>query len=262
MSDAPKPTVVEAFSAVMEDVQGIAKHGRVQTNSATFNFRGIDAVMNAVGPALRKHGVVILPNVEEANYRDVEVGKNRTIQRECTVRVRYVIHGPAGDTIEGIAYGEALDSGDKGTAKATSVAYRTFLLQGLTIPTDEPDPDTHVVERAPRQEESPYISAANVEAMRRGCADAGVDIADVVAAASDNRTSDPAELYKSEVPAARDALQRLAAGPMPTGGDKGDQPALPELSTESPVSVVEGAGEPEPVPAGSPATRRRNGGGS
>jgi hypothetical protein len=36
---------------------------------------------------------------------------------------------------------EAIDSGDKSTAKAMSVAYRTALLQALTLPTDEKDPD-------------------------------------------------------------------------------------------------------------------------
>src|SRR5690606_2912843 len=48
----------------------------------------------------------------------------------------------------GATYGEALDSGDKATAKAHSVAYRTFLLQALTIPTHEPDPDESSPERS------------------------------------------------------------------------------------------------------------------
>jgi hypothetical protein len=48
--------------------------------------------------------------------------------------------------------GEAFDSGDKSTAKAMSVAYRTALLQALTLPTDEPDPDETVEELAPRQQ--------------------------------------------------------------------------------------------------------------
>jgi hypothetical protein len=42
-----------------------------------------------------------------------------------------------------------MDSGDKATAKAMSVAYRTALLQVLCLPTDEPDPDSHTYERAP-----------------------------------------------------------------------------------------------------------------
>lgn len=142
-------SVQEAFASVMADVQSVRKTG--QNTQQNYSFRGIDAVMNAVGPALRNHGVVIIPTLEDATYRDIEVGKNRTLMREITVRVRYTIHGPDGDTMEGVAPGESMDSGDKGTAKAMSVAYRTFLLQALTIPTDEPDPDEHSYERAPAQ---------------------------------------------------------------------------------------------------------------
>lgn len=141
------PSVVQAFAAVMAEVQAVGKDGT--NTSQNYNFRGIDGVVNAVGPALRKHGVVILPRLTKANYRDVEVGRNRTLMREVTVEVEYVIHGPAGDEIVGGPVpGESMDSGDKGTAKAMSVAYRTFLLQALTIPTHQPDPDTESYERS------------------------------------------------------------------------------------------------------------------
>jgi hypothetical protein len=36
---------------------------------------------------------------------------------------------------------------DKATAKAMSVAYRTFLLQVLALPTDDPDPDADYIDR-------------------------------------------------------------------------------------------------------------------
>jgi hypothetical protein len=140
------PTVTQALSAVMEDVRAVGKDGRNQQQN--YVFRGIDGVVNAVGPAMRKHGVIVLPEVLEVSYRDCLVGKNQTPQRECTVRVKYVFYGPAGDSVSAIVEGEALDSGDKATAKAFSVAFRICLLQSLTIPTDEPDPDEHNAERA------------------------------------------------------------------------------------------------------------------
>jgi hypothetical protein len=65
------------------------------------------------------------------------------------VQVDYVIHGPAGDSLPASAPGEAMDSGDKATAKAMSVAFRTLLIQALALPTGEPDPDSHTYERAP-----------------------------------------------------------------------------------------------------------------
>lgn len=146
-------SVNEAWAAVMVDVEQVGKTGH--NKSQNYSFRGVDAVVNAVGPALRRHGVVVVPVVEDATYREITVGQNRTLMREVTVRVRYRIIGPKGDTIEGVVYGESMDSGDKGTAKAFSVAFRTFLLQALCIPTDEPDPDSASYERAPREATPP-----------------------------------------------------------------------------------------------------------
>ena len=56
--------------------------------------------------------------------------------------VEFGIYGLDGDAIVGTVAAEAMDSGDKATAKAMSVALRTFLLQVLALPTDEPDPDS------------------------------------------------------------------------------------------------------------------------
>ena len=67
--------------------------------------------------------------------------------RNATVHMKYTVFGPAGDSFTGSTYGEAADAGDKAVSKAQSVAYRTFLLQGLTVPTQERDPDADVHER-------------------------------------------------------------------------------------------------------------------
>lgn len=137
-------TVHQALSKVMGDVQAVRKDSKNQAQK--FLFRGIDAVLNAVGPALRKHGVTILPE-------DVEVHRNNGTTAsgkqtaEVVVKVTYRVYGPAGDSIHGKVAAEAMDFGDKAIAKAMSVAYRTFLLQALTIPTDEPDPDSESYER-------------------------------------------------------------------------------------------------------------------
>lgn len=143
-----KPSVHEAWLAVMEQVKAVGKDERYEGGKTRYNFRGIDGVVNAVGPALRAHRVHVRPVSVKAEYRDAEAGSNRTLMRECTVNVTYRVTGPAGDHFDGEAQGEALDSSDKGSAKAQSVAYRVFLLQALTIPTDEPDPDSVHHERA------------------------------------------------------------------------------------------------------------------
>jgi hypothetical protein len=144
---ATAPNIIQLVASVMTDVTHVGKDG--WNPGQKFKFRGIDAVVNAVGPALRKAGVVPTPVLETVTYRDILTGGNRTPMQQCTVQVRYQFWGPAGDHLDVVVPGEAFDSGDKGTAKAMSVAYRTALLQLLALPTDEPDPDVVSYERAP-----------------------------------------------------------------------------------------------------------------
>lgn len=140
------PTIVQSLNEVMKAVGAIAKSDR---NSAQgFNFRGIDSVVNAVSPQLQKHGVIVMPSVEEYDYSNVEIGKNRTVMGHVKVRVTYTFVGPEGDAIKATVVGEAMDSGDKATAKAMSVAFRTALLQSLCLPTDDVDPDAQSYERS------------------------------------------------------------------------------------------------------------------
>lgn len=145
-------TALESMSAVMDKVRGLAK--RERNAQQGFTFRGVDAVMNAVGPALRDVGAVIVPKVVSVEQR-VGTGKNGGPLTTTRVTVEYTWHGPDGSTITGSAPGEAFDAGDKSTAKAMSVAYRTWLLQALCLPTDEPDPDAHTYD-------APPVSAADV----------------------------------------------------------------------------------------------------
>lgn len=145
-----EPTTIQAALAnVMADVREVAKKDR--NESQRFNFRGIDAVVNAVGPALRARNVVVMPHVEDFNYGTVTSAGGKSMGH-VTVKVRYRFTGPAGDFLDCVVMGEAMDIGDKATPKAMSVAFRTALLQALALPTDDIDPDAESYERsAPAQ---------------------------------------------------------------------------------------------------------------
>lgn len=145
-----KPNIQEALANVMEDVRKVAKSDRNEAQK--FLFRGIDAVVNAVGPALRTHNVIVMPEVLTYDYGTVTVGQRGTQMGHVRLTVAYTFTGPAGDSLKAIVVGEAMDSGDKATAKAMSVCFRTALLQALTLPTDDPDPDSHSYERSAPQE--------------------------------------------------------------------------------------------------------------
>jgi hypothetical protein len=146
MSEKTALPIAQAMGAIMREVGAIAKKDK--NTSQGFNFRGIDSVVNAVSPALQKYGVIVVPTVEDYEYTTVEIGRNRTAMGHVKVKVTYTFIGANSDAIKATVVGEAMDAGDKATAKAMSVAFRTALLQALALPTDEPDPDTHSYERS------------------------------------------------------------------------------------------------------------------
>jgi hypothetical protein len=147
VTETRSPNVFEAFAAVMNEVQSIEKKDRNTAPGQGFLFRGIDAVMKAVGPALRQHGVFIIPTGTDLNSETYQTSKGTTM-RNVTVTMGFRVYGPGGDYFDGVSFGEAADAGDKAVTKAQSVAYRTFLLQALTVPTGDPDPDASIHERA------------------------------------------------------------------------------------------------------------------
>lgn len=139
--------IYAALGAVMKDVGAVKKGDR--NKSQGYVFRGVDAVVNAVYPALVEHGVIVQPNVRDFQYGSVEVGKDRTIMGHARVVVEYTFTSTEdGSAVMTSAAGEAFDSGDKATPKAMSVALRTALLQSLMLPTDDPEPDSYSYERA------------------------------------------------------------------------------------------------------------------
>lgn len=144
-----------AWLRVRKEVRAIAKGEQYNGGGTRFNFRGVDTVVNTFGPVTLRHGVNVFPERVDAVYRDTTTSKGNKM-RECTVTVSWLIVGPKGDTLNCQTQGEALDSADKGTAKAQSVALRVLLLTGGLTPTHDKDPDASHIERG---NEAPARSA-------------------------------------------------------------------------------------------------------
>lgn len=140
------PTVFQVISEVKRKVGAIRKGER--NTQQNFNYRGVEAIVNRVGPHLDKFGIIVTPLMESSSYETVEVGKNRTLMGHATVEVLYRFYGPAGDHIDARVPGEAMDAGDKAMAKAMAVAWRTALIQVLNLRTNDPEPDEMSYERS------------------------------------------------------------------------------------------------------------------
>lgn len=150
-------SVHEAWNRVMTDVRSVAKGDAMREGgqSVKYHYRGIDRVLNAVGPALRRHGVSIWPTAVDTQYDKIQ-SRQGSSMRQCSIVVTYTVFGPKGDSITVASPGEAFDTSDKATTKANSVAYRNLLIVALALPTQDPrlDPEATYVERG----ESPLPS--------------------------------------------------------------------------------------------------------
>lgn len=142
------PQVLACIQAVMTDMakSGVAKN---KTNSAQgFSYRGIDDVMDALSGSLSRHGLIITPHVleREATVRDTRNGGSML---HVTLKISYDFKAVSDGSIEvvGPIYGEAMDSGDKATNKAMSVAYKYATTQEFCIPIsgDDPDAQSHEI---------------------------------------------------------------------------------------------------------------------
>lgn len=144
-----------AIAEVMRSVRSVSKD---QVNSAQhFRFRGIDDVLNAVGPAIRDQNITVMPYVEEIQHESRTTGGGKLVSH-YRVRVRYHFQVPHGEVMVAVSAGEAMDFGDKGLTKAMSVAYRTLWIQALALPTGERDPDQDTYEVEPQTDDSQAVN--------------------------------------------------------------------------------------------------------
>jgi len=146
--------VYKAISAVAKEMaeQGISKDR--ENRQQGFSFRGIDQVYNALAPMLAKHGLVILPRITERTVTE-RTTKSGGVLFYVVVKAEFdFVATEDGSKHTVITYGEAMDSGDKATNKAMSIAYKYAAFQAFCIPTEQTAIDAdaevhHVAARSP-----------------------------------------------------------------------------------------------------------------
>lgn len=159
-------SVYKAISAVAKEMaeQGISKDR--ENRQQGFNFRGIDQVYNALAPMLAKHGLVILPRITERSVTE-RTTKNGGVLFYVVVKAEFdFVATEDGSKHTVITYGEAMDSGDKATNKAMSIAYKYAAFQAFCIPTEQTaidaDAEVHdVASRSPDEILADFTAQAN-----------------------------------------------------------------------------------------------------
>lgn len=131
--------IYKKMSEVMKDIGPVTKD---QKNLAQgYKFRGVDNFVNALHPALVKHGVFMAPRA--TNYtqelKEVVRGSGKSgVDKHVTILMEYDFFAEDGSKVTvGPIPAEGLDSGDKATNKALSAALKYALIQTFSVPTED-----------------------------------------------------------------------------------------------------------------------------
>jgi hypothetical protein len=135
------PQIHAEMAAILDELPAIGKDS--SNDALRFNFRGIEAIVNAVNPLLGKHGVVpVLTASQLLHYEPKAKGY------AAVVLNTYRFTAKDGSYIEAQAVGEGHDFGDKAVAKACTMAQKTCLGQTFCLAFED-DPDGDSVQQTP-----------------------------------------------------------------------------------------------------------------
>jgi hypothetical protein len=137
--------IYKKISLIMKEIEAIKKD---KTNAIQkFKFRGIDDVYKALNPLLKEHGVFSVPTVLE-QVREERQSHGGGALKYSILKIKYTFYAEDGSSIECVVIGEGMDSGDKASNKAMSIAHKYAYLQIFSIPTEDaidPDSESHEV---------------------------------------------------------------------------------------------------------------------
>lgn len=164
-----KKNIHESIAAVMAEIGAIGKNS--QNKQQGFMYRGVDAVMNAINPALIKYKMYIVPEVLEYTCNERTTAKvGNLIYAIC--KMRYTFYAEDGSCIPATVMGMGMDSGDKAMNKAMSVAFKYACFQTFCIPTEEmkdPDAETPPPSKPAKPTlEAKYVNTLFAELQRTG----------------------------------------------------------------------------------------------
>lgn len=133
------PMIYRKMSDVMREIGAV---GKDQKNTAQgFKFRGIDQFVNALYPALTRHGVFMAPRALRHDQEIKEVVRSNGksgVDKHVAIMMEYTFYAEDGSHVTvGPIPAEGLDSGDKATNKALSAALKYALIQTFSIPTED-----------------------------------------------------------------------------------------------------------------------------
>ena len=180
------PEIFRLVPMVRAEIGAIVKAKK--NESQGYRFRGIDDILNAVGPALTKCGITLSTTIVSATEDLVATEDPRLAKLDewlrlkakfrwvifAKIHLRVTLYAPDGSNVSFEAFGSACDhNGDKAANKAHSVAYKYAMTLGLCIPVEEGDmDDSDHDDRVPERKPSDRRPAGAAGAGRRNATQA------------------------------------------------------------------------------------------
>jgi hypothetical protein len=135
----------EIYKAIIGITGDLIKEGGIGKTRVNeqqkFRFRGIEDIQNALAPLLVKHQVCIVPTFANRRTEQYDSRNGGKIFSTVVEGVFDLISAVDGSSVRVTIPGEAMDTGDKSTNKAMSMAMKYASLLTFCIPTEGEDAD-------------------------------------------------------------------------------------------------------------------------
>ena len=191
-------TIYKAIVDVMKDVGAVGKD--TKNPQQGYLYRGIDAVMNALQPAMIKHGIFVVPQVLEEHREERQTSRGGLLLYSV-LKIKYTFFADDGSYVEAIVVGEGMDSGDKATNKALSVGFKYACFQVFCIPTEEMiDPEVDSPDPTPKM-----ISTEHAEEVKNALQETDSNVPAFLSLFSAKSVD---EMYETQYPKAIEMLNK------------------------------------------------------
>jgi len=158
-----KPTVYERLAACIEASGAMAKTGKAPQAAGGYAFHRIDDVVEHLRDILLKHGLAVIPSVDDFDVRELSEprqggGDRKFYHSVVRLSVRLASISDPDDCLNVSSVGDGIDYGDKSTGKAYSYALKTALLALFQLrgqPDNEDDDHDHAAAPAQQRTTAP-----------------------------------------------------------------------------------------------------------
>ncbi len=170
--DQPPTNIHEALSRAKLEIGVIGKDD--ENTFHHYAFRGIDAIVNTVGPVFARLGILTVPEHRLISSEEVTSSGQSTKGYRVLIETTWTFSIHVDDEesyIVAQTLGEAIDYSDKAVNQAQRQSEKNALIQVLEIPTGETDPDSvspdSVIEQTEQTRGEKILAGLTAEGMNK-----------------------------------------------------------------------------------------------